>query len=85
VPESYPGLSYPSTNRPHKAPQLKPSPPEPHGTSISYSFDPAWLPNVPFVQFERQCTPNHIATEWTQADFGARVAAFPHRRIQYFP
>ena len=50
----------------------------------TYPFDPAWLPNVPFVQFEGQCTPDHIATKWTHTDSGPRVAVFRHRRIQYF-
>ncbi len=50
----------------------------------AYPFNPAWLPKVPFVQFEGKCTPTHIATEWIQADAGERVATFAQRRIRYF-
>ena len=51
----------------------------------AYHFNPAWMPKVPFVQFEMRCTPNDIATEWIETNAGERVAAFPHRRIRYFP
>jgi hypothetical protein len=50
----------------------------------AYPFNSAWMAKVPFVQFEGQCTPNHIATEWIETASGERVATFPHRRIQYF-
>ena len=50
----------------------------------AFPFSPAWMPTVPFVQFDGLCTPNHIATQWIETDSGERVATLPHRRVQYF-
>ena len=50
----------------------------------AFPFSPGWLPKIPFVQFDGKCTPNHIATQWIETDSGERVAALPHRRVQYF-
>lgn len=50
----------------------------------AYPFTPAWLPKIPFVKFDGPISPNHIATDWIQAEAGERIATFPHRRIRYF-
>jgi hypothetical protein len=46
------------------------------------SFNPQWLPMVPFVKFAGAFSHTKIATEWIQVDDWYRVASFPHRCVR---
>lgn len=46
------------------------------------SFDPQWLPSVPFVKFTSMFSHRNIATEWVQSYRLQRVVSFQYRCIR---